>query len=375
FNMPGVIAFQNAQTAKLGERITAIELETKIYKLMEADAKTARTQGLADLAFNAEKIKTTLDSGTLFAIRNKSLGVALDQKLLQRKNMFLEQYKHQALLIKKLKEMYKGGTAVPPDNATGANPKTKQQRLGTLIAASQDKFNALKKAYGTQGVQGTSQTDVTYNGRIVTKSKTLGSGVQIQGHQTHVHEDNPPAVPKQILVHHTNKGTPIGYNAKDKKWEDIAETGYPSSEHSLQYLDIAEKNEGGDKGFKQTSTTSHREFVYPRRDALIRFLRTQLDLMDEQLAEEMYGNLVNNDLDAVMKNELEMIDNEVMKLQLNLVHTFLTSPVDGLVTAIYKDLGESVTAGEPVLRVEDDSTVLLVGRLRNTGPIRVGATA
>ncbi|MCA9014478.1 MAG: hypothetical protein KDA77_04020, partial [Planctomycetaceae bacterium] len=64
FNMPGVIAFQNAQTAKLGERITAIELETKIYKLMEADAKTARTQGLADLAFNAEKIKTTLDSGT-----------------------------------------------------------------------------------------------------------------------------------------------------------------------------------------------------------------------------------------------------------------------------------------------------------------------
>ncbi|WP_417395998.1 hypothetical protein [Gimesia chilikensis] len=375
FNMPGVIAFQNTQTAKLGTRITGTNLETSIYELMEQDAKTARSKNLPELTFDATEIASKLSAGTLFAIRNKSLCVALDQKLLQRENIFREQYKHQAKLIKKLKDMYKGGAAVPPDSATGSNPKTKQQRLGTLIAASQDKFTALKKAYGKAGVQGTSSTDVTYNGRIVTKSKTLGSGVQIQGHQTHVHEDNPPSNPKQILVHHTNAGTPIGYNAKDKKWEDITEEGYRSSEHSLQYLDITEKNEGNEKGFKQTSTTKHREFVYPRRDALIRFLRTQIDLMDEQLAEEMYGHLVNDDLDKVMKNELELIDNEVLKLQLNLAHTFLTSPVGGLVTAIYKDLGESVSAGDPVLRVEDDSTVLLVGRLRHPGPIRVGATA
>jgi hypothetical protein len=50
------------------------------------------------------------------------------------------------------------------------------------------------------------------------------------------------------------------------------------------------------------------------------------------------------------------------------------SPIAGLVTGVYKNPGDFVAAGEPVIRVEDTSTVLLVARLVFDGVVELGDT-
>jgi hypothetical protein len=42
------------------------------------------------------------------------------------------------------------------------------------------------------------------------------------------------------------------------------------------------------------------------------------------------------------------------------------------VTIVYKDLGESVQAGEPVIRLENDDVVFVVGQVLFRGALRVG---
>jgi len=45
------------------------------------------------------------------------------------------------------------------------------------------------------------------------------------------------------------------------------------------------------------------------------------------------------------------------------------------VTAIYKDIGESVQAGEPVARIENDDTLLLVARVLSRQVLKIQAVA
>jgi len=49
------------------------------------------------------------------------------------------------------------------------------------------------------------------------------------------------------------------------------------------------------------------------------------------------------------------------------------SPISGTVTGVYKNIGDSVRAGEPVLRVENDATILLVAIADFRGRIAIGS--
>jgi hypothetical protein len=50
------------------------------------------------------------------------------------------------------------------------------------------------------------------------------------------------------------------------------------------------------------------------------------------------------------------------------------SPIPGVVAAVYKSPGEPVAAGEPIVRIEDNSEVILTVRLARRAPIAL-ATA
>jgi multidrug resistance efflux pump len=50
------------------------------------------------------------------------------------------------------------------------------------------------------------------------------------------------------------------------------------------------------------------------------------------------------------------------------------SPIDGIVTGVYKHPGDPVQPGEPVIRVEDNSSILLMAKIVYRGPIALGAT-
>ena len=77
-------------------------------------------------------------------------------------------------------------------------------------------------------------------------------------------------------------------------------------------------------------------------------------------------------MDRIIENERGVFDLEVRKLQLSYAQSFLVSPVSGVVTAIHKDIGESVKPGEPVMRIENDDVIHVVGKINYRGLLEVG---
>lgn len=93
--------------------------------------------------------------------------------------------------------------------------------------------------------------------------------------------------------------------------------------------------------------------------------------MDQQFSQFMAGQNLPN-LKQVFDNELQNIDLDVKRLQIAYLNTILMSPISGVITGIYKNPGDWVQAGEPVIRVENNQSVILVGTLAYQGPISIG---
>ena len=79
-------------------------------------------------------------------------------------------------------------------------------------------------------------------------------------------------------------------------------------------------------------------------------------------------------LSTILINELANIDRDIYRLQIAWSNTMLCSPISGTVTGIYKNQGEWVRAGETVVRIEDNSEVLLVADVIYRDRISVGHT-
>lgn len=100
--------------------------------------------------------------------------------------------------------------------------------------------------------------------------------------------------------------------------------------------------------------------------------RAQISLQDEQLSNTLQTRNLGR-LEEIFKNELASIDTDVNQLQIAYLNTILLSPINGVVTGVYKNPGDAVGAGEPVLRVENNTDVYLVARIVCRGPISIGS--
>jgi multidrug resistance efflux pump len=96
----------------------------------------------------------------------------------------------------------------------------------------------------------------------------------------------------------------------------------------------------------------------------------QVALLNEEMNQAIASFRVDS-MEKILANELAAMDQEARKLQTNFAHTFLTTPISGIVTIVYKDMGESVQVGEPVLRVENDDVVFAVGQVLHRSLLRV----
>jgi hypothetical protein len=123
-------------------------------------------------------------------------------------------------------------------------------------------------------------------------------------------------------------------------------------------------NAGGAITSLDTQTMNYEDYGYrmPQLEADAQNTRAQISLMAEQFAQFMAGQTYGV-LDNVFSNELTAIDMDVKRLQVAYVNTVLLPPVSGTVTGIYKQVGEAVLPGETVMRIEDTSTIYLVGTL------------
>ena len=123
----------------------------------------------------------------------------------------------------------------------------------------------------------------------------------------------------------------------------------------------------------QTITNTGYSYRTPALETNAHNLRAQISLIDQQFAQFMASQNLPN-LEQVFKNERQSLDLDVKRLQIAYLNTILMSPINGIVTGIYKNSGDSVSAGEPVIRVEDNSSVILVATLAYQGSISVGQT-
>ncbi|MDT5354918.1 MAG: hypothetical protein QOJ56_3450 [Mycobacterium sp.] len=114
------------------------------------------------------------------------------------------------------------------------------------------------------------------------------------------------------------------------------------------------------------------EFRYPSAENNIRYRRARSSLRPELLnairMREMFRYA-----STIFPNELAAIDRQIKKLQVAYLDTLLISPFDGLVTGVFRNEGDYVSAGQPVIRVENDTTVYLVGTIKYRGLLRVNS--
>ncbi|MEK4032219.1 hypothetical protein WOC76_23235 [Methylocystis sp. IM3] len=122
----------------------------------------------------------------------------------------------------------------------------------------------------------------------------------------------------------------------------------------------------------QTSESRGLEYRSPNHENVARDARVQIGLGEEVLSFVKETHFLDR-IEDVYQNELNSIDADVNQLQVAYLNTILMSPIDGIVTGVFKNPGDPITAGEPVFRVENNAVVLIVARVVCRGPISIGS--
>jgi hypothetical protein len=347
FPIAGIIA-QRSDLAYLGVAIEETkfnEIKGKkdtIYDII-SDINNRADNDTGKLIVDSSKIADDLTTSSFFILRNEISKSSLDQMVSQRQNAFLERYKHDADRTKSINELF-----FPADNSLG-----KIARMKAESAALDKRYSDLKAAYELkiEDVEdGINRNDaVVINQQSLTKTQPIR--IVTPKNQTEI----------------VGTGISQSYTAgKENPGAGIPEPGIQS-----QQTNPADGKEYKEMYTSQKLSTFYSEFVHPFQDNIISYQRAKVELMTEIMTDELYAVRVAH-LEAIWKNELNALDQEVEKFQTSFIHTFLLPPFSGVVTAVYKDVGENVQAGEPVIRMEDNSKILLVGIINYRGVLRLG---
>jgi multidrug resistance efflux pump len=325
FEMPGMISFQDFDKAKLGERVNKCDLESEIYRVLnEAD----QSSGL--FKYGAEIILDKLKDFVLFTLNNRALRAALRQSILVRANAYFEKYSK----INEIQDFYKEIYANTDES------KNKIRRLESLRQSHEDKIAELVKKYNELAKK------IVIDAKSTVKITPLATKTSQQKIEVSTTEHTVPETTSEPLI------------LKDGGWKDLKSLGDQLENPKNASL------------FSQETITDLVDFKYPLKDEEIALQRIQLEIQDELLKHQLINLKVQN-LTQIMNNELQLLELDITKLQNAFLQTLLISPISGLITAIYKDVGETVSAGEPVIRVENDEELLIVGFIQYRGSLKL----
>jgi HlyD family secretion protein len=298
----------------------------------------------ARLIYDFLEIQGFVKPFTLVALRAEPGKAALSKAINARANAFYAKYANAPAIIARMNDLYS-------PLITGSKPV----RLAVLSALSEDQMQQLKNAYQNDG-----RTDV-----VRTTDSVLASTLDSSGSSTTIGQSIektadfltggatfPPPQPGSSLT----IGTP-----DNPVKEDFQEGRSNLSSTST-----------GSASSRQTIVNTDYGYRVPYLENLAQYERAQVSLIDEQFNQFMYGQNLPY-LAAVFQNELTSIDSDVFRMQIAYLNTILMSPIPGTVTGVYKNLGDAVKAGEPVLRVENNADILLVATLVYRGPISIGS--
>lgn len=120
----------------------------------------------------------------------------------------------------------------------------------------------------------------------------------------------------------------------------------------------------------ETQRIHNQDYMYrtPYFESQAQGLRSSISLADQQFSAFMDAQKMAN-ISQIFENNLESMDLDVKRLQVAFLNTILLSPINGVVTGLYKNPGDVVRAGEPVMRVEDNSNIYISAKVVYRGPI------
>ena len=121
----------------------------------------------------------------------------------------------------------------------------------------------------------------------------------------------------------------------------------------------------------QTIVNIGYEYRIPHSENDGRNERAQIALGDEELSNFMQSHYLDR-MGEVLTNELALIDADIYQMQVAYLNTILMSPINGIVTGVYKNPGDPINPGEPVFRVENNADILVVAKVVCRGPISLG---
>lgn len=113
------------------------------------------------------------------------------------------------------------------------------------------------------------------------------------------------------------------------------------------------------------------EFRFPSAENDLRYHQARASIRQEGLNAWRMSEMCRRG-ETTFPNELAAIDLSIRKLQCAYIDTFLFTPSGGIVTGVFHAQGDYVRAGEPVVRVEGNEFIYLVGTVKYRGMLRIG---
>jgi hypothetical protein len=281
----------------------------------------------AKLQYDSAGIAATVAGSILMALRAEARKAALDSAVAARANAYYGKYANQAEIIALMNQYYAPGS-----------PGSKLNRLGDLTQISQNETDLLQAAYRADDRIGVVKS--TTSALLATTTSTGDA------------DASNTAVTGGIETTPKVSGVSTDLQTSSGATETV------SHGSSLQ---------------NQAITNTDYGYRVPSLENQARNNRSQISLMDEAFAQFMANQNLPY-LPQVFGNELSMIDLGVKQLQVGYLDTILMSPIDGVVTGIYKMSGDCVKRGEVVMRVEDNRSVYVVGIVICHDAINLGDT-
>ena len=306
---------------ELGTEVSAFDFQ-QMYSFFHAAILAPDALNEGRLVADSNNIASATQGPTLLqpgasalaTLRAESLRAALDKAIMARSNAFITKYGP-------------GAVKAYTDAMRVLLPQRVNQ-INHLSDLSQRMTDDLDAAYVANGLTGVVKATIT------TTNVTSTPGLFSMQTTTKVSDPNPDKVPGTVA-------TQIQIGPADQPSET------------------------------QTTRINNVEFRQPSRENIARNQRAQISIGQEATSIGMEFQYLDR-LEALLSNELASMDLDVNRMQVAYLNTILLSPIDGIVTGVYKNSGDCVAAGEPVFRVENNATILIIANVVCRGPVLIG---
>ncbi len=353
FEIGGIL---NTCDVHLGGIVKAIPY-AKLADIVKTSGTT--TGDPSRLVGDANGVLNIVQPFSVASLRNEDRKASVDSAVNSRQNIYFSKYANAGFVISTIRAYY--------DKTSPASNPNLLDRLSDL---ANQQLVELGEAYRTDD-----RTGVVKSTSSSIESRTRGSGGSNRASKFY----------QESVGLQVGRGTKLPH-VPPIPWEGYPDhiwNGYESRRFTAPGttgtavttgVNFEESKNSSNASGTQSATHVDYEYRTPYLEAQARSLRAHISLANQKFEAYMFSQNVPY-LERIFANELKSIDNDVYQLQIALLRSFLISPIEGVVTGVYKSPGEAVNAGEPVIRVEDNGLVHLLANLAHIGPIQIGATA